>query len=199
MKKYPALFVAGTTLFLLSACGGSKSEEKEEAKSTFGALKEFADKAEEMSQKQPVEPVNFQELKALLPENLAGVARTEVGGESTDGMGFKMSVAKAEYREEDKTLNVDIMDLGGVAGFGIAGLAAWTLANVERETSTGYERTIKLDGHKGFEKYDNELKDGELKVFINDRYLVSIEGNNVPMESIKSAFRQLDISKLPKE
>ncbi len=198
MKKLhpiPMLIVAVMTL---SACG-SKKEESEEKKSTLGAFKEFAEKAEEMSKKEAVEPVGFQELKELLPSELAGMPRTEAEGESNGSMGFKISVAKGKYKSDDKSMDVDIMDLGGVGGFAVAGLAAWTLAESERETENGYERTIRLDGHKGFEKYDNTGKTGELKLFLNERFLVSLEGENLSMDEIKSAFRRIDFSKLPKE
>ena len=198
MKKlyyFPAFIISVMTF---SACGGKK-EESEEKKSSLGAFKEFAEKAEEMSKKEAVEPVSFQELKELLPSELAGIPRTEAEGESNGSMGFKISVAKGKYNEGDKSIDVDIMDLGGVGGFAVAGLAAWTLAESERETDTGYERTIKLDGHKGFEKYNNTDKAGELKLFLNERFLVSLEGENLSMDEIKSAFRQINFSKLPKE
>ncbi len=195
------LYLFGTfaiTVMIFSACGGKK-EETEEKKNTISAFKELADKAEEMSKKEAVDPVSFQELKELLPSELAGIPRTEAQGESNGTMGFKISVAKGKYKEGDRSMDVDIMDLGGVGGFAIAGLAAWTLAESERETESGYERTIKLDGHKGFEKYDNTAKNGELKLFLNERFLVSLEGENLSMDEIKSAFRQMDFSKLPKE
>ncbi len=198
MKKLYPIHLLILTLAILSACGGKK-EESEEEKSTLGALKEFSEKAEEMSKKEAVEPVSFQELKELLPSELAGIPRTEAQGESNGSMGFKISVAKAKYEKDDKNLDVDIMDLGGVGGFAVAGLAAWTLAESEKETDNGYERTIKLDGHKGFEQYNNADKSGELKLFINERFLVSLEGRNLSMDEIKSAFRQMDFSKLPKE
>lgn len=197
MKKLYYFPVFIITVVTLSACG--KKEESEEKKSTLGAFKEFAEKAEEMSKKEAVEPVSFQELKELLPSELAGIPRTEAEGESNGSMGFKISVAKGKYKEEDKSIDVDIMDLGGVGGFAVAGLAAWTLADSERETESSYERTIKLDGHKGFEKYNNTEKAGELKLFLNERFLISLEGENLSMDEIKSAFRQINFSKLPKE
>lgn len=199
MKKLFYILAMTIPAMTLSGCGGSKNEESEEPKSTLGALKEFSEKAEEMSKKEAVDPVSFQELKELLPGTLAGISRTEAEGESNGSMGFKISVAKGRYEDGDKNIELDIMDLGGVGGFAVAGLAAWTLAESERETDTGYERTIKLDGHKGFEKYDNTSQSGELKLFINERFLVSLDARNIPMDDLKSAFRQIDFSKLPKE
>lgn len=198
MKTTITLLIVGIPLMSLTSCGG-KSEETEEKKSTFGALKEFAEKAEELSKKEAVEPVSFQELKELLPETLAGIPRTEAEGQSNNTTGFKVSVAKGQYSNEEKSINLDIMDLGGIGGFAVAGMAAWTLADAEKENSSGYERTIKLDGHKGFEKYDNTTNYGELKLFYNERYLISLDAQNLSMDEIKAAYRKLDLAKLPKE
>lgn len=199
MKHLFKFLIAALPLVSLSSCGGNKNEETEEAKSTLGAFKELADRAEEMTKKEPVEPVTHQELKEILPGELAGIPRTETESESNQAIGFKVSLAKGRYSNDDKQIDLNIMDLGGVGGFAVAGLAAWTLAEGEKETATGYERTIKLDGHKAFEKYNNESKQGDLKLFFNERYLVSLESHGLSMDEIKSAYRQLELSKLPKD
>src|SRR5690606_13423576 len=112
--------------------------------------KEFTERAEELSKKEPVEPVNFQELKTIVPEKLGGIPRTEIEATGNTNFGFQLSMVTAVFSDDDKRLKLDIMDLGGVGGAAAAGLAAWTLADTERETQDGYERTIRLDGHKGF-------------------------------------------------
>lgn len=198
MKHLFKSLILAVPVTLMIGCGGSKADETEETKSTLGAFKEFADKAEELSKKEAVEPVSFQELKELLPTTLAGIPRTSAEGQSTGAIGAKFSVANGEYSEGDKSIRIDLMDLGGVGGFAAAGMAAWTLADSERETATGYEKTVKIDGHKAFEKYDNESKSGELKLLFEERYVLSIDAQNLSMDEIKSAYRQLDLSKLPK-
>src|SRR5262245_12359640 len=44
-----------------------------------------------------VEPVNFRELKALLPEELPGFKRTDAKGEKAGAMGMVVSQASADY------------------------------------------------------------------------------------------------------
>jgi len=188
--------ILSLALLTLASCGGKK--ESEETKSTLGALKEFTERAEELSKKEPVEPVNFQELKTIVPEKLGGIPRTEIEATGNTNFGFQLSMVTAVFSDDDKRLKLDIMDLGGVGGAAAAGLAAWTLADTERETQDGYERTIRLDGHKGFEKYNKTNEEGELKIFFNDRFLVSLEGDQMSMDDVKSAFRELNLSSLPK-
>jgi hypothetical protein len=113
-------------------------------------------------------------------------------------MGFTISHAEADYSNEDgsQNINIDITDMTGASG--LAGLAAWgwTMAEIDKETETGYEKTTKYKGHKAYEKYDNQYQDGSIEVLVSGRYMVSVQGNNVPMELVKNAMDEIDIGKL---
>lgn len=140
--------------------------------------------------------VDFRELKALLPESLAGLKRKSASGEKSAAMGMGVSEAKAEYGGEGKgRLRVKLIDTGGMAGFAAA---AFAMAGVEidKETEDGYEKTTKIDGRKAFEKYNNSSKNGEIKIFVGNRMLVEVDGDDLPMETLKEAVEKIDIGKL---
>lgn len=182
---------------LLTGCGSNK-EEKEAAASDSpaDALQAIADKAKAMGDREAVDPVDFRKLKDLLPEKVAGMARTEATGEKTGAMGFTVSTAQAKYKGSDNTLNIEIVDTGGIAGVSTMALAAWSIAEIDKETTTGYERTTQIDGHKAFEKYNNESKSGEINVLVADRYVVNVEGDNVSVDELKEALKDIDLAKL---
>jgi hypothetical protein len=54
-----------------------------------------------------VEPVDFRELKTLLPDSLPGMKRTEAKGEKTAAFGINVSKAEGSYRA-DSGANIDI-------------------------------------------------------------------------------------------
>jgi hypothetical protein len=194
MKKSLILATAITTL--LVSCG-KKEEKQEEPKSGIEALQQLADKAKEMQTREPVDPVDFRKLKELLPEEIAGFKRTEASGEKEGAMGFTISRAEARYKGDgDATLKLEILDTGGIAGVATMALAAWTMADIDKETETGYEKTTKLEGYKAYEKYNSQDKSGELNVLIADRYVVNVNGNNVSVEQLKSVLADLDLEKL---
>ena len=176
----------------------SESEEKTGIKS----LDDFADKMKEvqknMEEGKKHEVVDFRELKALLPESIGDLKRKSAQGEKNSTMGFTISHAEANYSNEDESQNIDIdiTDMTGASG--LAGLAAWgwTMAEIDKETETGYEKTTNYKGNKAYEKYDNQYQDGSFEVLVSGRYMVSVEGNNVPMEIIKNAMDEIDIGKL---
>ena len=200
MKKHFILFAAISCSLILAGCGGKKEEEKkeeEEPKTGLAALQQFADKAKEMQGKEAVDPIDFRKLKELLPEEISGFKRTEASGEKSGAMGFTISTAEARYKgDDDASVKVEIFDTGGVAGVATMSLAAWTMADIDKETENGYEKTTKLEGHKAFEKYDALNKSGELNVLVADRYVVNVNGNNVSVDKLKSILGDMDLEKL---
>lgn len=198
MKKRFILFLVIGSFFCLSSCGSKKEEEeKEEPKSGIEALQQFADKAKEVQNKKSVDPIDFRKLKELLPESIDGFKRVAASGEKSGAMGFTISTAEARYTGDgDASIKLEIFDTGGVAGVTTMALAAWTMADIDKETETGYEKTTELEGFKAFEKYDSERKSGELNVLVADRYIVNVNGNNITVEQLKSVLADLDLAKL---
>ena len=195
------------TMLIISGCGkggdnqpneNQKSDEKTGIKSMDDFVDNMNEAQKNMEEGQKYEVVDFRDLKALLPESLGDLKRTNAEGEKSGAMGFTISKADADYNNEDysQRIDIEITDLAGATGY--AGLAAWGWAMVEidKETETGYEKTIKYKGHKAYEKYESEYQNGSIEVLVAGRFMVSVSGNNIPMEVIKSAIDEIDISKL---
>jgi hypothetical protein len=201
MKKKYLVSLALLSMLSLVSCGGKKDEEKVAEKETppsaVEALQQFADKAKDMKNKGTVDPVDFRELKEFLPKEVEGLKRTEATGEKNGAMGFIISRAEARYSGDgDASAHVEIFDTGGVAGVATMALAAWTMADIDKETNTGYEKTTQLEGYKGFEKYDNQSKSGELNVLVADRFVVNVDGNNLSIKQLKNILSDIDLDKL---
>ena len=209
MLKYLVSFLFLSILILFISCGKSNEkqpddEQKSESEEKTGikSLDEFADNVKEfqknMEEGKKYEVVDFRELKSLLPESIGDLKRTNAEGEKNSAMGFTVSQAKADYSSEDgsKYIDIEITDFGGTTGW--AGLASWgwTMAEVDRETETGYEKTTTFKGHKAFERYDNQYQNGNIEVLVAGRFMVSVDGSNISMDIIKNALDEIDFSKL---
>jgi len=143
------------------------------------------------------QPVDFRELKGLLPDTLSGLKRTSATGERAGMAGFMVEQAEGKYESPGGGhLRVKLMDIGSSAGPMAMGLMGWGMVDIDRETETGYEKTTKLDGRKAYEKYYNGSKSGELNVLVGTRFLVEIKGEQVAMDDIKGALGKLDLAKL---
>jgi hypothetical protein len=144
-----------------------------------------------------VEPVDFRQLKELLPESSPGLQRTTVGGERSSSFGINISKAEAQYTTAaGGTIQITISDMGNMSG--ITGLATytWATADIDRETETGYERTLAYRGHKAYEQYDKESRGGKIHVVVAGRFLVEAEGNDVKIEEIRAVLDRIDLTKL---
>lgn len=197
------------SILSLAGCGkgdnnqpNDQQKNESEEKTGIKGLDDFVDNMKEVQkgfeEGKKYEVVDFRDLKALLPEALGDLKRTNAEGEKTGAMGFTVSKAEADYNNEDysKRIDVEITDISGATGF--AGIAAWgwAMADIDKETETGYEKTIKYKGHKAYEKYDSQGEYGSIEVLVSGRFMVSVNGNNVPMGEIKLALDQIDIGKL---
>jgi hypothetical protein len=151
----------------------------------------------QMNQGKTVSAVPADKLKELLPETLAGMKRTGASAERNQMMGFDMSNAEAEYEgPNDAWMSLTITDVGNATGPLRMGLTAWTLTEYSRETDTGYERTGTYSGYKGMEEYNTQNKEGAIRVFVADRFVVEIEGSQLTMDTLKKALSQLDLKKI---
>lgn len=198
MKKMKFLTLLLSLSVVMWNCTSKSEEEeaKEEPKNGLEALQKMAGVAEKMSKEGPKETIDPKLLKSLLPEDADGLKRKEASSEKTSAMGFGVSTAKASYRDDNgQDINVNITDVAGT-GVALMGMAAWSMASIDKETDTGYEKTTEYQGHKAFEKYDTQSKNGEISVIVANRYIVQVEGSGVSIDKIKSVLSDIDLSKL---
>ncbi|MDX1420054.1 MAG: hypothetical protein R3181_08815 [Rubricoccaceae bacterium] len=214
MKRNVSLALIAVLLVALG-CGPSEEErrqqEMEEAAERLGEAAEqmgeaasgdLASAMEAMGEAMSgsgegsADPVDFRRLKEVLPAEAAGLQRTSHTGERTGAMGMTFSQAEADYEGDDGArVDVKVMDLAGVPTFGMLGFA-WTMAEMDRETDTGYERTMTYRGHRGYEKYDSADRSGEMQLIVADRFAVEARGRNVDMDRIQAVVDDIGLREL---
>ena len=152
------------------------------------SLKSLADGEE-------VETVDFRDLKKALPEKLVGLKRVSSSGEKSGIKGFMVAKAEAEYEDEDRKLEVELMDMGGMA-LAQLGFAAWAKVEIDKESDDGYEKTYTKDDVRYHEEYDYRRESGSLKAIYHKRILLSLEIRNMKPETFQKILRKLDIADL---
>ncbi len=206
------------TLLLASAVGCGGASEREPATDHYSEGADNTEQRENESASSPeqgfaeamnalgsaarnaggVDPVDFRELKALLPEKAAGLARTNATGERGGVFGIKVSNAEGTYGDGgERSISLTITDMGSIKGAAMLGYA-WLMAEIDREDDNGYERTTKFEGHPAYEKFSrgDSFMNAEMQVVIADRFIVQAESRNVRMEGLKDAVNEIDLEKL---
>lgn len=191
----------------LAGCGPSEEERKvEEAQQAAeqaadDMAKGFEDMAKAMEGLAAgggggaaVDPVSFRDLEATLPEMSGWERETPRGERMTSPITFSQS--ETSYTRGDARIDVKVVD----SGFNQMLIAPWAMflaAGYERETSEGYERSVQVDGHPGFERWESAPRTGELNLVIAKRFLVTIEGSDIDDPKVLHEFMQgIDTGKL---
>lgn len=159
------------------------------------ALQEASDALRNGNDGEEVEVMGFRDLKEIMPGRLLGLERTKHTGEKTSAMGFAISQAEAEYEDGAQRIEVQVVDAGQF-GMMKMGVAAWATMEIDRESDTGYERTIEIDGHKAYEKWDAHSGEAELVFLYKDRYIITLKGDGFDEDDMQKALRRIDYDDL---
>lgn len=156
----------------------------------------MAKKAEEMQKREPVEPVKFDALIAVLPQP-EGWTAAEAKGQTTNMAEWKVSTASRRYTrgsgQDAVSLEVQLVDSGYVPMV----YAPFTmLSQFSQESTEGHTKGIKVDGQPAVEKWTKKSQRTELTVLIDDRFLLTISGNGVTPELAREWAGLVGIGKI---
>ena len=142
--------------------------------------------------------IDFRVLKALLPENLPGLKRVEVTGQKLGPLDMTIAFAKANYtNEHNANVEIKISDMNSIGGqIMLSAQANWTAIELDRETDTGYDKTLLIDGFKAREQYDYAEKIGSILVVVENRLFIEINSMAVEPVALRALTKHLDFKKM---
>lgn len=141
--------------------------------------------AKQMESGEGPAPTNPDVLKAYLPADVAGYARTDLTTGSGGAGGMSGSQAEGVYTKGEAKIRLSVTDLGAAGA--LAGMAGAFGASSSSESNGKYEKIGKVDGRMTQESYDSGSKHGQYSVLIGDRFMVAAEGDGVSMSDLKAA------------
>ncbi|WP_281986614.1 hypothetical protein [Aquimarina aggregata] len=202
------IFLILIFITLFFSCGKDKSKDKEpgllDAIEGISDLNKMAKEVENLEEENDkllkATPISNEKLKVLLPEELIGFTRKTF----TIGNQFMPDVAMAEAEYENE--NGNIISLSIMDGAGETGSAMITLARLgfardfEEQSERGYKKSTKINGYKAIEEveeddYSDDLN-SKIDLLISKRFIVSLEGQSIPVEQLKKAVDQIKLGVL---
>ncbi len=184
---------------LLAACNNNKergitikSEDgKSEATISATDMTAVADAFQKKSEElQKLTPYTLDQMKALLPEEIAGAKRSKFSANSAMGAAY----AEGEYSFNDSTeIELKIFDCAGQAGAGIYSMQYLGMMNFQSESDNEYTKTIEFKGGKAVEHLDKQSNRASLTYLAGDRLLVTLEGENTGVDLLKQTAGSLDL------
>lgn len=212
-------------LVVLAACGKSEAERRAEeaakqmeeaakkveqaARQSGGSAEQMAQGMEEMAkglagaaaalgggEGKAAEPVAFRDLMALLP-SLDGWERSEPEGERMTAP-MPYAVASARYRKGEAEMDLKLTD-SALNQVLLLPYAMITSGGFDRETSTGYEKAVKVAGYPGMETWKAPNRRAELTVIVGKRFVVNVTGSGVDStRDLHTLVSSIDLAKLQK-
>ncbi len=173
-----------------------RAPSKEEQEAVQRGMEALFKALGEQQQQAPAALVDHRELKALLPAEVKGMKRASASSEKSGAMGMAIARAEARFENGDRSIEIEILDTGGLGSIGAMSHATWTSVEIDRETDTGFERTVQYRGFKAMEQYDRQNRTGSIQVLVGGRFIVKAEGSEVPIEAIRAALDAVDLKKL---
>ncbi len=190
--------IIGAAAILLAACKSpEKKAEEQAAKNLVEGLTEMAKSANKVESKvedlKKLTPISNEALKSFLPEELAGMRRSNFN--VTNAMGF--AAGEAEYKQDDTSqVRVTVHDCAGEAGSAFYSMQYFLRLNMEQENDNGYTKAVDFMDSRAVETYDKSANEYNLVFLAADRFLVSVEGENVELGKVKETAKSLDYDKL---
>lgn len=146
-----------------------------------------------------VEPVDYQKLRDLLPEEINGMEIVNTDGSRKSGLGIRLSSIEAEYEGPRREMSITILDLGSLKGAAVTSLDYFD-GNIEREFDDGYERTTEFDGYPAHVKVDRtgRYHSYMATVMVADRFVVTIEadGRGLDEDILENVLNKISLRRL---
>ena len=149
------------------------------------------DMQKKMEELKKLTPLTTDQLKTMLPEELMGLKRASFNANSM--MGFASAEARYKNENDDKQIELNILDCAGEAGAGVYSLSYWTKMSMQSESDNGYTKTVDFDGNKAVETYDKGGDHYELTYVASDRLLVTMKGEKTGLDAVRQAAQGLKL------
>jgi hypothetical protein len=142
-----------------------------------------------------VKPVPRDELKALLPDSIAGLPRATAQSKTGTFAGIAASGASATYGDgAAQSIELNVGDIGNMGGLAMLANVGANLSS--SESDEGYTKTVDVGGRKIHEQWTAAGKHSEVFEIIGDRFAVSVDATGVDMDTAVSALNGVDVDRL---
>jgi hypothetical protein len=197
MPRWTAVSLAVAMAGGIFACGDTNPDPNNPLAQLTAAASQMQKAAEGFTtNRKPVPPVAFRELIDFLPTKMPGMKADEPKGETTTAGSWQYSQAEVDFRSEDgkRSADVGIFDYAHIPMLYVPFTMLLNM-NVARESTEGYEKSVKVKGYPAFEKWGKN-GNSEIVVLVGDRFIVKSDTRGLGEGSGKQIVEKLDLTGL---
>jgi hypothetical protein len=148
------------------------------------------------SNRKPVPPIAFRELIEFLPRKVSGMKAEEPKGETTTAGSWQYSQAEVDFRSEDgsRSLEVGIFDYAHIPFLYVPFNMVLNM-NVARESTEGYEKSVKVEGYPALEKW-SKAGSSEIIVLVGERFIVKADAHGLGEGAARKVVEDMGLDDL---
>lgn len=184
---------AAAKLAAMGARAEQASKEMEAAQKSGDVAAQQAAMGKMMGNDGAVQSLSADQIKTFLPDSIGGLKRTSMSAERSAGVGVQVTVARGQYGDGSRNVELEVSDTGSMKG--VMAMASAFAAESEQQTDNGYQKTYSKDGRMVHEAWDKTSKSGEYSVLVGQRFSVKASGQ-ADIDQLKDAVNSVDLSKL---
>jgi len=145
----------------------------------------------ELETQQPLQVTDFEN---WLPSTIQGLDKSKGGAFDINGA----IGASAQYGGDyNKNIHIRIIDARGKEGAGAAGsFVSIQYDNLNKETTSGYTKTVTYDDTVVKEEYDKDQNSYFLYFFYNNTFSVQMQTKGFPQEELWNVFKEFNLDEL---
>lgn len=175
------------------------AENVKEVKQGFGNLNELVKGAEDLEENikelAEITPTTKEQIKAWMPEEVAGFKRTAFNISSQMGI----STFKLTFKGDDnKKIDISISDGAGKGAAIVSMFIMMQNIEIDKEDESGYERTQTFDGQRTLIKYQSSenYEKATLQCLVNNRFGIESNAWKMTPEELWGFITKLEIEEL---
>ena len=197
MSRWTTVPLAITLAGGVCACGESTPDPNNPLAQITAAAEQMQKAAEGFtSNRKPVPPVAFRELIEFLPTKVSGMRAEEPKGETTTAGSWQYSQAEVDFRSADgsRSIEVGIFDYAHIPFLYVPFKMVLNM-NVARESTEGYEKSVKIEGYPALEKWSKNGS-SEIAVLVGERFIVKADARGLGEGSARKIVEDMDLDGL---
>jgi hypothetical protein len=177
-------------LFMFGSCS-EKSEKKAEENVQVKSVNTVIDpKVQKLENLRSLTPMDLDQSKNFLPEEINGIKRSHFSVSS--GLGYGM--AHADYEKNNKSnFRITLYDCSGESGANLFESIYWNRLNQQKEDENAVVKTVDISGGKAIQKTEKGTNITTLTYFANNRLLVIISGKDVDGATLEANTKSLPL------
>ncbi len=138
------------------------------------------------------------EIKQLLPD---AVVDFKKDGKPVSKVikvgGIQYSLCDKRFLNEEQHIKFLLFDFKEAPIMYSQAIKKWSLATPV-DTDSLVQRALLIDGFEGWETYNQAMNSSQIFLGIHKRFFLTIEGEHVELEKLKTVLKEVDMSKFPR-